>query len=206
MDISISVHIFTVALALSTMGISLSVAIFLLSVTLLGDALVYVGENSKFELKNIENEKMNRQTKLDLILKRIESLSKGNKTDLLIYEMKKLKKLKNEEKVKIIKLERKRQYKEVEPLKLTIGYVVIIPFFLFLFVIICAFLISFRLNISIYNPSFVICFVLCISFLGCALGMLYKTLKYVQHVSLVGIEKSKKRDVEALATHFFKKI
>jgi uncharacterized membrane protein (DUF106 family) len=204
MDMSIGVHVFTVVLTLSTAGISLSVAIFLLSVTLLGDALVYADENSKLELKSIENEKMNRQKELDLILERIENLSKENKTDSLIYEMRKLRKLKSEEKVKIIKLERKRKYKEIEPLKLTIGYVVVIPIFLFLFVIICAFLISFRLNTSIYNPSFVICFVLCISFSGCAVSMLYKTLRYVQHVSLAGIEKFKKRNVETLATHFFK--
>jgi hypothetical protein len=206
MDMSIGGHVFTVVLTLSTAGISLSVAVFLLSVTLLGDALVYADENSKFELKSIENEKMKRQKELDLILERIESLSKQNKTDSLIYEMRKLRKLERDEKVKIIKLERKRRYKEIEPLKLTIGYVVVIPSFLFLLVIICTFLISFRLNINIYNPSFVVCFVLCIGFSGCAVNMLYKTLKYVQHVSLAGIEKPKKRNVKTLATRFFKKI
>ncbi len=95
-----------------------------------------------------------------------------------------------------MKLKRKRKYKKIEPLKLTIGYVVVIPTFLFLFVIICAFLISFRLDISVYSPSFVICFVLCIVFSGCAVSMFYKTLKYVQQVSFAGIEKSKRRDIE----------
>ncbi|MDR0820244.1 MAG: DUF4355 domain-containing protein [Endomicrobium sp.] len=193
---SIGGHIFTVVLTLSTAGISLSVAIFLLSVTLLGDALIYADENSKLELKSIEDEKIKRQKELDRILEKIESLSKENKTDSLIYEMKKLRKLESEEKVKIMKLERKRKYKKIEPLKLTIGYVVVIPAFLFLFVIICAFLISF-LDISVYNPSFVICFVLCIVFSGCAVSMLYKTLKYVQQVSFAGIEKSKRKDIEA---------
>jgi hypothetical protein len=206
MDILIGGHVFTIALTLSTAGISLSVAIFLLSVTLLGDALIYADENSRLELKSIEDEKIKRQKELDLILERIKNLSKKNKTDSLIYEMRKLRKLKSEEKVKIIKLKRKRKYKKIEPLKLTIGYVVVIPAFLFLLVIICAFLISFRLNISIYNPIFVICFVLCIGFSGCAASMLYKTLKYVQHVSLAGIEKSKKKDVKTLATHFLKRM
>jgi hypothetical protein len=205
-NISLGGHVFTVALTLSTAGITLSVAVFLLSVTLLRDALVYADENSKFELKSIENEKMKRQRELDLILERIESLSKENKTDSLVYEMGKLRKLESDEKTKIIKLERKRKYKKIEPLKLTIVYVVVVPSFLFLLVIICAFLISFCLNISIYNPSFVMCFGLCIVFFGCAVNMLYKTLKYVQQVSLAGTEKSKKRDVKALATHFLKKI
>jgi hypothetical protein len=206
MNISIGGHVFTVALTLSTAGISLSVTIFLLSVTLLGDALVYVDENSKLELKSIENEKMKRQKELDVILERIGSLSKENKTDSLIYEMRKLRELESDEKAKIIKLERKRKYKEIEPLKLTIGYVVVIPVFLFLLVIICAFLISFYLNISIYDPSFVICFVLCIVFFSFAINMLYKTLKYVQYVSLASTEKSKKKDVKTLAIRFFKKI
>ncbi len=87
MDMSIGVHVFTVVLTLSTAGISLSVAIFLLSVTLLGDALIYADENSKLELKSIENEKMNRQEELDQILGKIESLSKEDKTGSLIYEM-----------------------------------------------------------------------------------------------------------------------
>ncbi|GMO51433.1 MAG: hypothetical protein Ta2C_01040 [Candidatus Endomicrobiellum trichonymphae] len=111
-----------------------SVAIFLLSVTLLGDSLIYADENSKLELKSIEDEKMKRQKELDRFLEKIGSLSKENRTDLLIYEMKRLRKLESEEKVKIMKLERKRKYKKIEPIKLTIGHVVVILAFLFLFV------------------------------------------------------------------------
>ncbi|GHT07711.1 hypothetical protein AGMMS49532_01050 [Endomicrobiia bacterium] len=102
--------------------------------TLLGDSLIYADENSKLELKSIEDEKMKRQKELDRFLEKIGSLSKENRTDLLIYEMKRLRKLESEEKVKIMKLERKRKYKKIEPIKLTIGHVVVIPAFLFLFV------------------------------------------------------------------------
>jgi hypothetical protein len=52
MDISITDgHVFMGVLTLSTSRIRLFVAIFLLSATLLGDALVGVDENSKLELK-----------------------------------------------------------------------------------------------------------------------------------------------------------